>query len=78
MPNTRTSRATAKRSTAISPVYRGRRFILMLLLLLGIAVLLLRAAYLEVFQQDWLKSQAGKRQLRTLTVPPYRGMITDR
>jgi len=37
-----------------------------------------RAAYLEVFQQDWLKLQAGKRQLRTLTVPPYRGMITDR
>ena len=78
MANTRTSRASAKRSAAISPVYRGRRFILMLLLLLGISVLLVRAAYLEVFQQDWLKSQAGKRQLRTLTVPPYRGMITDR
>ncbi len=78
MPNTRISRASVKRNTAISPVYRGRRFILMLLLLLGISVLLVRAAYLEVFQQDWLKSQAGKRQLRTLTVPPYRGMITDR
>lgn len=69
----------SKRNAAnISPVYRGRRLILMLLLLLGIAVLLVRAAYLELFQQDWLKEQAGKRQLRTLVVPPYRGMIVDR
>ncbi len=50
----------------------------MLLLLAGIAVLLGRAAYLETFQQSWLKKQAGKRQLRTITVPPYRGMIVDR
>jgi len=50
----------------------------MLLLLAGITVLLGRAAYLEVFQQSWLKKQAGKRQLRTVTVPPYRGMIVDR
>ncbi|MEE9327111.1 MAG: penicillin-binding protein 2 [Cocleimonas sp.] len=62
----------------VSPVYRGRRLILMLLLLAGISVLLVRAAYLEVFQQTWLKEQAGKRQLRTVTVPPYRGMIVDR
>ena len=60
------------------PVYRGRRLALMLVLLAGIAVLLGRAAYLETFQQSWLKEQAGKRQLRTVTVPPYRGMIVDR
>ncbi len=60
------------------PVYRGRRFALMLVLLAGIAVLLGRAAYIETFQQSWLKEQAGKRQLRTITVPPYRGMIIDR
>ena len=78
MSNSHVTRKNAKRSAAISPVYRGRRFALMLLLLAGISVLLVRAAYLELFQQDWLKAQAGKRQLRTLTVPPYRGMITDR
>jgi len=71
-------RNTTKRSTTVSPVYRGRRLVLMLVLLAGISVLLGRAAYLDLFQQDWLKQQAGKRQLRTLTVPPYRGMITDR
>jgi len=62
----------------MSPVYRGRRLTLMLVLLVGIAVLLGRAVYLEVFQQEWLKKQAGKRQLRTVLVPPYRGMIVDR
>ena len=62
----------------MSPVYRGRRLTLMLVLLAGIAVLLGRAAYLEIFQQEWLKKQAGKRQLRTVVVPPYRGMIIDR
>lgn len=62
----------------VPPVYRGRRLTLMLLLLAGITVLLGRAAYLEVFQQSWLKKQAGKRQLRTVAVPPYRGMIVDR
>ena len=78
MANSRTPRSHHRKSTAVSPVYRGRRLALMLLLLAGISVLLVRAAYLELFQQDWLKAQAGKRQVRTLTVPPYRGMITDR
>lgn len=67
-----------KQSALISPVYRGRRLALLLLLLSGIVVMLLRAGYLEVFQQTWLQAQADKRQLRTMTVPPYRGMITDR
>lgn len=69
---------THRSKNKMPPVYRGRRFALMLLLLAGIAVLLGRAAYLETFQQSWLKKQAGKRQLRTVAVPPYRGMIVDR
>ncbi len=72
------ARSTKRNAAKISPVYRGRRLMLMLLLLAGISVLLIRAAYLDLFQQSWLKKQAGKRQLRTLTVPPYRGMIVDR
>jgi cell division protein FtsI (penicillin-binding protein 3) len=50
----------------------------MLLLLSGLGVLLLRAVWLEVFQQDWLQKQADKRQMRVVSVPPYRGMIVDR
>jgi len=72
------NKGTRRGTSNVSPVYRGRRFALMLVLLVGIAVLLGRAAYLEIFQQDWLKKQAGKRQLRTVLVPPYRGMIIDR
>lgn len=71
---TRTGRSTSK----VSPVYRGRRLVLMLVLLVGIGVLLVRAGYLEVFEQSWLQEQADKRQLRTVIVPPYRGMILDR
>ena len=67
-----------KQSAIISPVYRGRRLVLLLLLLAGIVVMLLRAGYLEVFQQTWLQAQADKRQLRTMKIPPYRGMIMDR
>jgi len=69
---------TRRGASNVPPVYRGRRLALMLVLLAGIAVLLGRAAYLEIFQQEWLKKQAGKRQLRTVVVPPYRGMIIDR
>lgn len=50
----------------------------MLALLVVIGVLMLRAAWLEVFQQEWLQQQADKRQMRVVTVPAYRGMITDR
>ncbi|RVU83486.1 penicillin-binding protein 2 [Leucothrix sargassi] len=41
-------------------------------------VLLFRAGYIEIFQQEWLQNQADKRQMRTMKVPPYRGMIVDR
>ncbi len=71
-------RKNRRGASNVPPVYRGRRLILMLVLLTGIAVLLGRAVYLEVFQQSWLKQQAGKRQLRTVIIPPYRGMIVDR
>lgn len=50
----------------------------MLALLVVIGILLLRAAWLEIFQQEWLQKQADKRQLREVVVPAYRGMILDR
>lgn len=69
-------RQTRKRKTPL--VKHGRRSALMLVLMLGFGVLLFRAAWLEVFQQDWLKEKSSKRQVRELTVPAYRGMILDR
>lgn len=67
-----------KRKALTSPVFQGRRLFLMLALLVVIGVLMLRAAWLEIFQQEWLQQQADKRQMRVVTVPAYRGMITDR
>ncbi|WP_028490284.1 peptidoglycan D,D-transpeptidase FtsI family protein [Thiothrix lacustris] len=67
-----------KRRQLKSPIFQGRRLFLMLALLVVIGILMLRAAWLEVFQQEWLQQQADKRQMRVVTVPAYRGMITDR
>lgn len=50
----------------------------MLALLVMLGGLMLRAVWLEVFQQEWLQKQADKRQIRDITVPAYRGMILDR
>ncbi|MCK5813454.1 MAG: penicillin-binding protein 2 [Cocleimonas sp.] len=68
----------SKASNLLPPVYRGRRFALLIILLSLICVLLLRAGYLEIFQQQWLQKQADKRQMRVVSIPPYRGMIVDR
>lgn len=67
-----------KRKQSKSPVFQGRRLFLMLALLVVIGILMLRAVWLEIFQQDWLQQQADKRQMRVVTVPAYRGMILDR
>lgn len=67
-----------KRRTRKSPVFQGRRLFLLSALLVVIGILLLRAIWLEVFQQDWLQQRADKRQMRVVTVPAYRGMILDR
>jgi len=64
--------------TKAFPIYRGRRLLLMGLLLFGIVILLVRAAYLEIYQQDFLQAQSDKRQTRIVSIPAYRGMILDR
>ncbi len=69
---------TVRASNKLPPVYRGRRLVLLIVLLFLIGVLLLRAGYLEIFQQQWLQKQADKRQMREVVIPPYRGMIVDR
>jgi cell division protein FtsI (penicillin-binding protein 3) len=66
------------RRKAVSPIFQGRRFFLMLALIVVIGVLILRAAWLEVYQQEMLQVKADKRQTRVVEVPAYRGMITDR
>ncbi|HPE59715.1 MAG: penicillin-binding protein 2 [Thiothrix sp.] len=67
-----------KRRKTPSPVFQGRRLFLMLGLLFIIGILMLRAVWLEVFQQSMLQERADARQTSIVTVPAYRGMITDR
>ncbi len=47
-------------------------------LLFGIAVLLGKAIYIEIYQQDDLQKKSDKRQNRIVSIPAYRGMILDR
>lgn len=67
-----------KRRKATSPIFQGRRFFLMLALISVIGVLMLRAIWLEIFQQEMLQEKAGQRQTRVISIPAYRGMIVDR
>lgn len=67
-----------KRRKTPSPIFQGRRFLLMLILLTLIGVLLLRAIWLEIYQRDWLQEQADKRQTSIVKIPASRGMIVDR
>nr|CAA6830229.1 MAG: Cell division protein FtsI [Peptidoglycan synthetase] (EC [uncultured Thiotrichaceae bacterium] len=66
------------RRKVVSPIFQGRRFFLMLALICVIGVLMLRAVWLEVYQQEMLQEKADNRQTRVVSVPAYRGMITDR
>ncbi len=55
------------------------RFKAMLGLLVCFALILIgRIVYLSVFNQRFLKTQGDIRALRVVTIPAYRGMITDR
>ena len=67
-----------KRRKATSPIFQGRRLFLMLALISVIGVLMLRAIWLEIFQQEMLQEKAGQRQTRVISIPAYRGMIVDR
>ncbi len=67
-----------RRRKATSPIFQGRRLFLMLALISVIGVLMLRAIWLEIFQQEMLQEKAGQRQTRVISIPAYRGMIVDR
>ncbi len=67
-----------KRRKTTSPVFQGRRRFLMLGLICVIGGLMLRAVWLEVFEQSMLQERADQRQTKVVTVPAYRGMILDR
>jgi cell division protein FtsI (penicillin-binding protein 3) len=59
-------------------ISRGRRLLLISLMLVGFAVLAARSAQLQLVDREFLQSQGQARHLRVVQVPAHRGMITDR
>jgi len=47
-------------------------------LVLGLTGVIWRAVFLTVFDRDFLQEQGEARSIRTIEVPAYRGIITDR
>ncbi len=69
-------RRLGKRDT--QRIFSGRSHFALGLLGLGALLLLGRAVHLQVVEQDFLHSQAAKRQVRTINLAAHRGTITDR
>lgn len=59
-------------------ISRGRRFVLIGLMLTGFVVLGGRSAQLQLVDQAFLQEQGDARHLRVVQVPAHRGMIVDR
>lgn len=55
-----------------------RHYFVLGVLLVMFAVLIGRAAYLQLINQDFLLEEGSQRQLRTIATPAYRGAIVDR
>ena len=61
------------------PVFFGGRHYLVLFVLLCLMTGLVgRALYLQIVEKEFLASQGGQRQIRTIETPAYRGAILDR
>lgn len=58
--------------------FRGRRLLVLALLVSSALVLVWRAVDLHVVRKDFLQGQGDARTLRVVSEPAHRGMITDR
>ena len=58
--------------------YGWRVYLLGLILLIAIAAIIWRLIDLSVFNRNFLMQQSAVRAVRVVSIPAYRGMITDR
>ena len=61
-----------------APIFALRRSILLFLFVLGLGGLFVRAAYLQLFEHEFLEEEGKARHLRVVEMPAHRGMILDR
>lgn len=60
------------------PWLRFRIFTVLLLFLLAFIAILARALQLQVIERDKLQALAGRQHVKSITIPPRRGVIYDR
>ena len=58
--------------------YAGRKWFLLILFSLAAAAVACRVFYLQILNKDFLIDQGDARAVRSVAIPAYRGMITDR
>jgi cell division protein FtsI (penicillin-binding protein 3) len=58
--------------------FGGRHYFVLFVLLCLMTGLVGRALYLQIVEKEFLASQGGQRQIRTIQTPAYRGAILDR
>ena len=56
----------------------SRRWLLVTVFVTAAGLLLWRAFYLQVLNQDFLRTHGDARSLRVVSIPAHRGIITDR
>jgi cell division protein FtsI (penicillin-binding protein 3) len=57
---------------------QGRRWIVLTAMFVAMASLLVRAVHLQHYKRDFLQHEGELRHHRVMTIPAYRGTITDR
>ena len=58
--------------------FGGRHYFVLFVLLCLLTGLIGRALYLQIVEREFLASQGGQRQIRTIETPAHRGAILDR
>ena len=58
--------------------FAGRHYFVLVILVALFISLLIRSAWLQVYNQEFLLDEGSQRQLRTIQTPAYRGSILDR
>jgi cell division protein FtsI (penicillin-binding protein 3) len=61
-----------------TPEYRARRRFVLAVMAVGALTLVWRALDLQLHEREFLRGEGDARQLRVMTIPAHRGMITDR
>jgi len=69
---------SARAKSSIGLGFVGRKRLVLALFVSAAVAIFLRAFYLQILNKDFLINEGNARAVRSVTIPAYRGMITDR